>query len=109
MTRKQLEKLRVDVDRELKRTIERDKNAALAAAKQAARDHGFALDEITGPEAPTKTKKPRKTSARKASGMPKYQHPENPSVTWTGKGRQPTWIKEAEAAGKSRNEFLIKK
>jgi hypothetical protein len=32
MTRKELEKLRTNVDRELKRTIERDKKSAIAAS-----------------------------------------------------------------------------
>jgi DNA-binding protein H-NS len=106
MTRKELEKLRVDVDRELKRTIERDKKAAIAAAQKAAREHGFALSDITDePKAP----KPKKKAPKKPPAAAKYQHPEDPSATWTGKGRQPNWIKEAEAAGKSRDEFLIKK
>lgn len=40
--------------------------------------------------------------------VPKYRHPENSAVTWKGMGRQPKWIIEAEAAGKSRDELLIK-
>lgn len=106
MTRKELEKLRVNVDRELKRTIERDKKSAIAAAQKAAREHGFALSDITDEP---KASKPSKKATKKRPAAPKYQHPENPSATWTGKGRQPSWIKEAEAAGKSRDEFLIKK
>lgn len=30
----------------------------------------------------------------RTKGAPKYRHPENPQVTWTGKGRQPTWYKD---------------
>lgn len=106
MTRKELEKLRADVERELTRTIERDKKAAIAAAQKAAREHGFALSDITDQ---SKVSKPKKKAPKKSPAAPKYQHPENPSATWTGKGRQPNWIKEAEAAGKSRDEFLINK
>lgn len=25
---------------------------------------------------------------------PKYRHPENPDLTWTGKGRAPRWVHE---------------
>ena len=109
MTRKELEKLKADVEKELSRTIERDKKAALVAAQKAAREHGFALDEVTDGQRSTRATKRRKTAPKKSAGAPKYMHPDNPSVTWTGKGRQPKWIKEAEAAGKSRDEFLIKK
>ena len=36
----------------------------------------------------------------------KYRHPEN-GQTWTGRGKAPRWITEAEAAGRNRAEFLI--
>ena len=32
---------------------------------------------------------------------PKYQHPDNPKQTWTGKGRQPEWFKEQINQGRS--------
>ena len=63
MTRKELEKLSADVDRELKRTIERDRKSAIAAAKKTAREHGFELSEIAEAPKPAKSrKKPAKTS-----------------------------------------------
>ena len=36
----------------------------------------------------------RKAGARKPVA-PKYRNPDNPEQTWTGRGRQPTWVKEA--------------
>jgi DNA-binding protein H-NS len=107
MTRKELEKLKTSVERELTRTIERDRKAAIAAVQKAAREHGFDLHEVVGAKKPAKITKPKK-KPKTVVTSPKYQHPENPDVTWTGKGRQPKWIKEAEAAGRSRDEFLIK-
>nr|WP_237168693.1 H-NS histone family protein [Paracoccus shandongensis] len=38
---------------------------------------------------------------------PKYRHPENPDLTWTGRGRKPGWIGEALEAGKSLDDFVI--
>jgi DNA-binding protein H-NS len=38
---------------------------------------------------------------------PKYRNPET-GATWSGRGKPPRWVTEAEAAGKSRDEFLIK-
>lgn len=104
MTRKELEKLRGDVDRELTRTIERDKKAAMAAAKKAAREHGFELSDIA--EEP-KPKKARKNTAKKAPAAPKYANPADKSQKWTGKGRQPQWFKDAVAAGKRPEELEI--
>ena len=39
--------------------------------------------------------------------LPKYQDPET-GKTWSGRGIPPSWIREAETAGKSRDDFLIK-
>ena len=36
----------------------------------------------------------------------KYRNPET-GATWTGRGKAPRWVTEAEAAGKKREEFLI--
>ena len=37
---------------------------------------------------------------------PKYRNPQT-GKTWTGRGRSPLWIVEAESAGNSREKFLI--
>ena len=103
MTRKELEKLHADVERELGRAIERDKKAAIAAAKKAAREHGFDLSDIANDPKPPKARKKR---AKKPSA-PKYANPADKSQKWTGKGRQPKWFKDAIAAGKQPAELAI--
>ncbi|MFC4298012.1 MAG: H-NS histone family protein [Castellaniella sp.] len=50
---------------------------------------------------------PRKTgTAAKRVIAPKYRHPET-QATWTGRGKAPRWITDAEAAGTPRDSFLI--
>ncbi len=46
-------------------------------------------------------KKPAKKSATK------YANPNDPSQTWTGRGRKPAWLKEALEAGKSIDDLTI--
>ena len=75
----------------------RQKAEARAAAVAAARAYGFSLEEVVGEE---KSKKKSKVAA-------KYAHPENPTLTWTGRGRTPKWVDAALASGKSLNELLI--
>lgn len=94
MTRKELEKLKANVEKALAKLAEKDKKAALAAAQKAAAAHGFSLEEITGDAAPRKVK-----SAPKKSSEPKYKNPADDTQTWTGKGRQPEWFKAAIASG----------
>lgn len=37
---------------------------------------------------------------------PKYRNPET-GATWSGRGKPPRWISDAEGEGKSRDSFLI--
>ncbi|MDA9426958.1 MULTISPECIES: H-NS histone family protein [Bradyrhizobium] len=39
--------------------------------------------------------------------LPKYRNPKNPSETWSGRGKQPRWLKAQLRAGKKLNDLLI--
>lgn len=93
----ELRTLLADVDVALKDAEKRDRANALAAAKAAAAEHGFSLTDLFGDG----------KKAAKAIAPPKYKHPENPAKTWSGRGRQPEWIKEGLAAGRALEDFLI--
>ncbi len=93
---KQLEK---DVAKAIASYEGRAKAAARVELEALAKQHGFKLADLL--DAATNEK------LGKATGTPKYAHPENPALTWTGKGRQPGWIKDALAAGKSLDDLLI--
>jgi len=60
-------------------------------------DLGFRL-----PTTPKNTKK----DGTVTRGEPKYMDPIT-GITWTGKGKAPKWIKDYEAEGKAREDFLI--
>ena len=96
LSQEELTKLRKDVDRAIKSYDARKKKEAIAALESKAKELGFSLAELTGDQKTGKTK-----------GPPKYAHPENAAVTWTGRGRQPVWIKEGLASGKTLEDFLI--
>ena len=90
MSHQELERLRMDVDLALVAAKKRDKKEARKAAEAAAAEYGFTLAELVG------------ASTAKSSGkvgVAKYANPDNPAQTWTGKGRQPKWYKDAVAAG----------
>lgn len=101
MSRAELEKLRTGVEKALSTLADRERKAALDAAEKAAKAHGFSLKDLTGfaasgPKARGKGKNP-----------PKYRNPEDPGATWTGRGRKPQWIKDAEGAGIDIAEYEI--
>ena len=64
-------------------------------------DRGYSFQELFE----TSEVKPVKQKRGKAEV--KYRDPENPGNTWTGRGRKPGWLNEAEAAGRSVNEFEV--
>ena len=75
---------------------DRRKKEALAALQATADEMGFSLNELLGGS---------KSNTIKAA--PKYAHPENSERTWSGRGRQPTWFKEAVEAGTDAADLLI--
>lgn len=100
MNRKDLEKLRKDIDKQIDRLNKADQKAAFEAADRAAREHGFTLAELTGAS-------PAKAGRTKSVNPPRYRNPENPGQTWTGKGRRPDWIKAAQDNGVDLSTFEI--
>ena len=97
-------KARKDAVREVEKAIDQyddRKTQEIRAEMEAlAAKAGYKLDDIFGGGG-GKGGKPR------AKGAPKYRHPENPSKTWTGKGRQPVWYKEHVEAGRDPAELAI--
>lgn len=94
----ELQSLKKMVDKAIGQFEVRKRKEALAAIEAKAKEMGFSLNELTG--------KPKGTAKAPASA-PKYRHPENASMTWSGRGRQPGWIKEGLASGKSLEDFAI--
>jgi len=39
--------------------------------------------------------------------LPKYQNPKNNAETWSGRGKQPHWVRAQLGAGKKLEHFLI--
>jgi len=38
---------------------------------------------------------------------PKYRNPDDPSETWSGRGKRPRWLTAALSAGRTIEEFII--
>ena len=96
--------------------LERERrDAALAAARDAARAHGYELEhliplQLSNPLPGTADAK--KAAAPKpkkgvALGPARYAKPGSPEITWTGRGRNPNWVREHLAAGRPLSELAI--
>lgn len=107
-SKKELLKLKADVDKALARVEARDLKAAREAAEKAVAALGFSLDDIAGAPAKGKAKRKANGKANGKKSPPKFADPADPKKTWTGRGRQPEWFKSAIAAGKPAESMAIK-
>ena len=67
----------------------------IAELEAVAQKHGYKLADLTGGK------------KAKVASRTKYKHPEDSSLTWSGRGRQPTWIKDELSTGKSLIDFAM--
>jgi len=94
---KELRKLHKDIAKAITTYEDRQKAEARAKVEAFAKELGHSLAELVGSDA-----KPTR-----APVAPKYRHPENPSLTWSGRGRKPLWFEGALKAGKTAKDMLI--
>ena len=104
MSSKELSHLLTDVKKALKGAEKRDRREALKAAENAAAEYGFSLSELSDSAGKKRGKAAGGTGSVSA---PKYANPDDSSLTWTGKGRQPNWYRAAISNGKSPEEMEL--
>lgn len=95
----ELNKLKADIDREIRQRRKQQAKEAQRELKAVAEKYGFALNELVGNAQPA--------SGQKAKAKAIYQHPEDPSKTWSGRGRRPRWINEWEQKGRNIDELRV--
>lgn len=104
-SKEELVQIAADVDSALATLEQRKLTDAIDALKQAAQAHGFALETLIETIQAGPARKSR--GAGKSKNPAKYRNPADLSQTWTGRGRKPGWIKDAEDAGTDIQEFAI--
>jgi ParB/RepB/Spo0J family partition protein len=102
-------------------TVDADDGFANVVAM--ARHEGIDVDairmKVLEPEAPTTEDKPATPAETSAANdqaeantitdsvTVRYRHPNNPAQAWTGRGRQPKWVSEWVASGKSLDALQV--
>lgn len=114
-----LKKERQKLDKAIEVAEKRDKKATLAKMAAIAKQNGFSLHELMGDPAVSplkelKIKEPKNRTAQKSvkprgKVPPKYVNPDDQSQTWTGRGRQPLWVKAQIEKGLAISELEIEK
>ncbi len=96
MSLDELKQLRKDVDKAIETYEARQLAEARQKLEAQAKELGFSLEAIVGA---SKTGNPKR--------VPKFRHPQNPTLTWTGRGRKPKWFIEAINAGMTEDDLRI--
>jgi DNA-binding protein H-NS len=94
----ELKTLSKDIEKAIKKRETDNLKKARDAAEAAAKEYGFSLDEVTG------AKMPRRNAEKSDA---KYRNPDDAKQTWSGRGRQPQWYKDAVAGGRSPEELAV--
>ncbi len=82
----------------------RHRGPALESIVATMREYDITPDEV---RAAFGGRKGQRRAGGRAPLPPKYRDPAS-GRTWSGRGRTPGWLVEAEQAGRRRDEFLIK-
>lgn len=100
----QLKELRARIARAIVRQEAAARAATLTRLERLAREHGLSLDEVlceaaatTPPRTPVAKTKP----SSKPALSPKYRHPSNSKLAWSGRGRKPQWVAAWLASGRT--------
>lgn len=97
----ELEELRKRIDRQINKARERDREEALKEMREIARARGIHdLEELI-------TGRPKGDKPRRGILPPKYRNPEDADVTWSGRGKRPSWYLAHLEAGGSESDMLI--
>ena len=94
----ELETLAKDIQTEVVTRREAERERVLGQMRELAASLGLTLEEVVRLE---------RSKGGSGGGQARYRHPNDPSLTWSGRGKRPAWINEALAAGKSLDDFAV--
>src|SRR6056297_2252384 len=94
----ELKQLQKDIDAAIKGYEARQLAEARSKLEAVAAEMGVRLEDIVGGGGKGKSK---------SISIPKFRHPENPALTWSGRGRKPQWFIEAMENGASEDDLKI--
>jgi len=113
MNMKQLKTLLRSVEKEIERRDNTDRKKAIDEIRALAKARGLKLEDLqeksAGRRAPKTSKSDTegKVKTKRAPAKIKYRNPDNSALTWTGRGRQPKWIAEWVATGKTLEALAV--
>jgi DNA-binding protein H-NS len=95
-----LKELQTSIDKEIKSRQQQGLKDARDQILAIAQNLGVSVEELLAGS-------PKKSKLTGAKVQAQYRNPADESQTWSGRGRQPRWVADALAGGKTLNDFRI--
>lgn len=96
----ELKGLQSDIEKEITNRQQQEVTKAREQIRSIAQNLGISVEELL-----TTGGGKSKSTGKKVQAQ--YRNPADDTQTWTGRGRQPKWITEGVANGKSLDDFRI--
>ena len=90
----ELQALARDIETEIVTRRAAEKERVLNQMRELAGSLGMTLEELL-----------REERGAGSGVAAKYRHPDNPGLTWSGRGKRPGWVNEALASGKTLDDL----
>jgi DNA-binding protein H-NS len=95
---KDLQELELRVEKAIAEAKAKERVELKAEIEKMVADRGFSINDVFAP---------KRAVAKTRSAAAKYANPEDPSQTWTGRGRKPNWLVAKLQDGANIDDFLI--
>jgi DNA-binding protein H-NS len=92
----ELQNLARDIEVEIVNRRVMEKERVLNQMRELASSLGMSLEEFLRQEGISSSQVPVK-----------YRHPDNPTLSWSGRGKRPAWVNEALASGKTLEDLSV--
>jgi DNA-binding protein H-NS len=99
LSSEELRELQKKIEQQLKARAQTERAAAIEEIYGIAHRLGMTLNDLIGKGVSVKP--------AKAKVAVQYRNPSDPSQEWTGRGRQPKWVKEALESGKTLDALRV--
>lgn len=91
----ELQELAREIENEIVTRREQDRERVLQQMRDLAASVGMTLEEFLRQE------RGRGRAVSAGGAAVKYRHPDDPGLTWSGRGKRPNWVNDALASGKT--------
>jgi len=94
---------KADLERKIQETQRHERQSAIEKVRALMAEFGLSVEDLNGKAASTGSRKKSSDGTRKAA----VKYRDAAGNTWSGRGLQPRWLREALSQGKSLSDFAV--